>query len=224
MRVVPVFLVLVSISALAAPAPKSAAPALPSLLKDVETKYTRASTLVADFTETSESAALKQTKKNSGTIQFKRPGKIRWETLKPDHNLLISDGKKFWFYTPPFDPTDPEDKGQYWERDASKVQSRFAQALLSGSFSEQFKKHAMSVKQTAPSDFLVTPKKGTAATVQQATLHIDPKQKLITGISLVHRGGNKSEIKLSNIRLGQPLEDSLFHFTPPANAEKLEER
>src|ERR1700737_2382648 len=81
------------------PAPtKAHAAPLPALLKEVEAKYFKAATLIADFTEADQSATTKQTKKSSGKIQFKRPGKLHWETLKPDHNTLISDGKKFWFY------------------------------------------------------------------------------------------------------------------------------
>lgn len=202
------------------PTAKKSAASLPPLLKEVEAKYFKASTLVADFDETNKSATTQKTKKSSGKIEFKRPGKLHWETVKPDHNLLVSDGKTFWFYTPPFDK---DEAGQYWEKDASKVQTKFAQGLLAGTFSYNVSNHSMTVKQKSPTEFSVVPKKGTAGTVKEATLHVDPVQKLITGIDLVHKGGNTSQISLSNIQLGQPIEESLFHFTPPPNTEKLQE-
>jgi outer membrane lipoprotein carrier protein len=194
--------------------------ALPPLLKEVEAKYFKASTLTADFTESDQSATTKQTKKSSGKIQFKRPGKLYWETLKPDHNILISDGKKFWFYTPPFDEGEA---GQYIEKDASKVQTKFAQGLLAGTFSYNVSSGNMTVKQVNATDFIVIPKKGTGGTVKQAILKVDPNQKLITGIDLVHKGGNTSQINLSNIQLAKPLDDSLFHFTPPPNTEQMKD-
>lgn len=193
---------------------------LPALLKEVEAKYFKASTLTADFTESDQSATTKQTKKSSGKIEFKRPGKLHWETLKPDHNLLISDGKKFWFYTPPFDEGEA---GQYWEKDASKIQTKFAHGLLSGTFSYNVSSGSMTVTQTSKTDFIVIPKKGTGGTIKQATLKVDPDKKLITGVELLHKGGNTSQINLSNIQLGQPLDDSLFHFTPPPNTEQMKE-
>jgi outer membrane lipoprotein carrier protein len=160
------------------------------------------------------------TKKSSGTIQFKRPGKIRWETLKPDRNLLVGDGKKFWFYTPPFDEGEA---GQYFEKNANQVQTKFAQGLLAGTFSYNVATGAMTVQQKSATDFIVTPKKGTGGTVKEAILHIDPKNHLITGIDLAHRGGNKTQITLSSIELGKPLDDKIFRFTPPPNTEKVKE-
>jgi outer membrane lipoprotein carrier protein len=202
------------------PAVKIRSATLPPLLKEVEAKYFKASTLIAHFDEADQSATTKQTKKSSGKIQFKRPSKLHWETSKPDHNLLISDGKKFWFYTPPFDEGEA---GQYWEKEASQVQTKFAQVLLSGTFSYNVANGSMNVRQTSPSDFIVTPKKGTGGTVKEATLHVDRTQKLITGVDLIHRGGNKSKITLTNIELGKPLDDSLFKFTPPPNTERIKE-
>jgi outer membrane lipoprotein carrier protein len=204
----------------AAPVVKAATAPLPPLLKQVEAKYFKASTLIADFNETDESATTKQIKKSSGKIEFKRPGKIHWETLKPDHNILISDGKKFWYYTPPFDEGEA---GQYWEKDASKVQTKFAHGLLAGTFSYNVSNGSMTVKQKSATEFIVIPKKGTGGTVKEAILQVDPAQKLIVGIDLLHRGGNKTKIALSNIQLGQPLDDSIFHFTPPPNTEQMKE-
>lgn len=199
---------------------KAQVASLPVLLKEVEAKYFKASTLTADFSESDQSTTTKQTKKSSGKIQFKRPGKLHWETTKPDHNILISDGKKFWFYTPPFDEGE---SGQYWEKDASKVQTKFAQGLLAGTFSYNVSSGNMTVTQTSGTDFIVIPKKGTGGTVRQAILKVNPQQKLITGVELLHKGGNTTQITLSNIQLGQPLDDSLFRFTPPPNTEKMKD-
>ncbi|OFZ55404.1 MAG: outer membrane lipoprotein carrier protein LolA [Bdellovibrionales bacterium RIFOXYC1_FULL_54_43] len=190
---------------------------LPRLLQEVEAKYARATTLEADFSQINVLSALKRTKTSSGHIQFKRPNKIRWETLKPDPNLLVSDGKKFWFYTPPFDEGE---QGQVIEKKTSEVQTKFAHALLSGSFSIA---RNMKVKQEKPSRFALIPKKGTAGTVIRAEIEVDPGEKLIKKVTLLHRDGNRSEISLSAIKLGEPLEDRLFSFVPPPNTDIVKE-
>src|SRR5271163_3974713 len=33
-----------------------------------------------------------------GKMALLRPGKFRWDTQKPSHQLLIADGKKIWLY------------------------------------------------------------------------------------------------------------------------------
>ena len=36
----------------------------------------------------------------SGTVYFRRPGRMRWEYESPEKKLFIADGKNVWFYVP----------------------------------------------------------------------------------------------------------------------------
>lgn len=197
---------------------KGIAQPLPQLLQDVETKYARAATLTAEFTQTNVSAALKRTQKSAGVIFFKRPDKIRWETLTPDKNIMVSEGKHFWFYTPPFDETE---NGQVIEKRAKDVKSKLASDLLSATFSAATKANGLRIKQESPSTFSLTPSKGSAGTVKQAKIEIDTEKKLITKVRLEHEGGNTSEISLSKIELGKALPDSLFVFVAPPKTDRI---
>jgi outer membrane lipoprotein carrier protein len=190
---------------------------VPPLLAKVETKYAAAATMTADFTQLDDSKATGTKKTSSGRIAFKRPDKLRWETLKPDANLLVSDGHTFWFYTPPFDEGD---KGQLIERKSSQAQSKLAQALLSGRFSMA---KDMKFARISDSEYSLTPKRGQAGTVKLAQVVIDPKTELIEKVILVHTSGNRSEIALSAIQLGGKLEDSRFRFTAPAGTDQVTE-
>jgi outer membrane lipoprotein-sorting protein len=82
---------------------------------------------------------------------------------------------------------------------------------------------AVSMKQISPTSFELVPLPGTADTVEKATLVIDPEQKLITQVILEHKGGNRSEITLSNITIGPELVDSLFVLIPPPNTDRVVE-
>lgn len=206
----------VSLTCFAVPARKKP-PQLPPLLVEVETKYTRASTLTAEFSQVTEDAILQKKKISSGKIFIKRPSRVRWETLLPDKNLLVSDGQHFWYYTPPFDEGE---RGQVIEKKSSNVQSRLANSLLSGAFSMN---RDMIIRQKTPSQFLLTPKAGSAGTVQQALVEIDPEKKIIQKVTLNHRGGNRAEISLSKVELGADLKDTLFTFQPPPNTDKLDD-
>ncbi len=190
---------------------------LPAVLQEIEKKYAEAGTLSAEFSQINETVVTGQKKTSSGVILVKRPNQVRWETQKPNPSLLVSDGKTYWFYTPPFDEEEP---GQLVVRSSSQVQSKLANALLSGSFSTA---KDMKITEKTPSTFVLKPKPGTAGTVQKVEIGVDPDKKLIQKVILTHKGGNRAEISLSNIELGKPLDENQFHFEAPKNTEIIKE-
>jgi len=188
---------------------------LPQALREVETKYSQAQTLIAEFTQVNETAATGARKESKGILYARRPNQIRWETRSPDANLLVSDGKKFWFYTPPFDESE---HGQVIEKSASQVQTKLANALLSGSFSST----PMKIEEKSPTQFVLIPKQGTAGTVRRAEIRINAEKREIQTVTLEHEGGNRSEIQLTAIELGKPINAQLFHFTPPPGTDRVD--
>lgn len=190
--------------------------ALPPILTEVEKKYTDAKTMIAEFAQVNEVAALKQKKASSGVIAVKRPDKLRWETMKPDPNLLVSDGKRFWFYTPPFDEGE---RGQLIERRSSEIQSRLASALLAGKFSVA---RDMRIRKRTVGRYDLVPKPGSAGTVILAEIQVNPEKLLIEKVVLKHKGGNRSEISLTGIRLGEDLGDEMFVFEAPPDTDRVE--
>jgi outer membrane lipoprotein carrier protein len=200
-------------AASASAAPKKSPGRLPKLLREVEKKYADAGSLQADFVQVNDVVATGQKKTSSGTIKAKQPDKVRWETEKPDKNLLVTDGKTFWFYTPPFEEGE---RGQLIEKKASQVQSQLASALLSGKFTSS----KMRITTLAPSRFEVKPNKGTAGTVVRAEVYVNPELRVIEKVMLEHKGGNRSEITLSKIQLGEKLGEDLFKFEAPPNSDR----
>jgi outer membrane lipoprotein carrier protein len=191
---------------------------IPKALQEIEAHYAKQKTLTAEFTQINESAALKQSKKSLGRIYVKRPDKVRWETFQPDANILVSDGRTFWFYTPPFDETE---HGQLIERKASQMQSKLAQALISGRFSVA---KDMKIDAQGPNRYRLTPKRaGNAGTVKRAEIEINPATHTIEKVTLDHSDGNHSVITLSKIELGKNFEDAFFVFTPPAKTDRVQE-
>src|SRR5690606_10701316 len=135
---------------------------LPPLLVEVEAKYSAAATLEADFKQVNEISSLGRKKTSSGILWLKRPDKFRWQTNEPDPNLLVSDGKQFWFYTPPFDEGE---NGQVIVRKSSEVQTDLARALLAGSFSAA---SDVTISPKGDNRFVVVPEPGTAGSVKEA--------------------------------------------------------
>ena len=191
---------------------------LPSLMQEVQSQYQKSVGIQAHFTQNTEIKATRQNKTAKGRIWIKRPNKLRWETLEPDPNILVSDGKLFWFYTPPFDQGE---RGQVIIRKKAQVQTQFLNALLSGSF--DFGKGAVKIEQKNEHAFVLRPKSGTAGDVLSAEIEIDPAKKMITRVVLTHTSGNLTRISLEEIHLAPKLEESLFRFVADQNTDKIVE-
>lgn len=190
---------------------------LPEALREVEALYSTQKTLIVQFKQITENAVLKTRRESAGRIMIQRPDKLRWDQRTPDQSLLVSDGKKVWFYTPPFDETE---RGQVIERKAVDVKSQLASAVLSGNFSSV---KGLRVKAIGPETFELTPKAGTAGDVSQIQLTIDTEAKQITHVLLLHKSGNKTQIELSQIELGKPIPASDFVFVPPPGVDRMTE-
>jgi outer membrane lipoprotein carrier protein len=69
-----------------------------SLAQKIERHYARTSTLQAVFLE----RVLRDggIRAESGTVYFRRPGKMRWEYESPEQKLFLVDGKHVWLYVP----------------------------------------------------------------------------------------------------------------------------
>ena len=72
---------------------------LDSLLKNVEAHYNKAKTLQVLFQEDYTPPGRPKRSEN-GTLNLRKPGKMRWDYEQPKGKVFISDGKFLWLYTP----------------------------------------------------------------------------------------------------------------------------
>ena len=84
---------LLAVSAIAADTPVA------SLLKTVEQRYNRTDSLQVLFREDYTRAGHAQ-RSESGLLDLRKPGRMRWEYSEPKGKLAVCDGKMFWMYTP----------------------------------------------------------------------------------------------------------------------------
>jgi outer membrane lipoprotein carrier protein len=70
-----------------------------SLAHLLEEHYRQPRTLQAVFLER-YSEGQKESRVESGSVYFRRPGQMRWEYDSPEKKLFLVDGKTTWFYVP----------------------------------------------------------------------------------------------------------------------------
>lgn len=55
-------------------------------------------TYQANFSQVTEDAHQQLMQRSSGIMMIMRPNHFRWETKKPEHQIVITDGKTMWIY------------------------------------------------------------------------------------------------------------------------------
>ncbi len=71
-----------------------------AILKRIREKFRRPESWSGYFTQTTTYADSNETAVASGKILIQGPDKMRWEYREPEKQLLVSDGKTVWYYTP----------------------------------------------------------------------------------------------------------------------------
>ena len=64
-----------------------------AVAKKLQDTYENASNLVADFSQTTAMKLSSRVRQGTGTMIFRKPGRMRWDYITPDYQVLISDGE-----------------------------------------------------------------------------------------------------------------------------------
>ena len=70
------------------------------IARRLQARYDTVRDFTADFSHTYAGGVLKKTTTERGTLQVKKPGRMRWEYVEPEHKLFVSDGRKIYSYIP----------------------------------------------------------------------------------------------------------------------------
>ena len=76
------------------------APSASQVASALQEKYNLIRDFSADFTQEYESGVLKRKITERGTLQVKKPGKMRWDYTSPEKKLFVSDGANLHLWVP----------------------------------------------------------------------------------------------------------------------------
>lgn len=69
-----------------------------AVAQKLQDTYENASNLVTDFSQTTAMKLSSRIRQASGTMIFNKPGRMRWDYITPDYQVLISDGEVISMY------------------------------------------------------------------------------------------------------------------------------
>ena len=170
-------------------------------------------TLKAEFAQSVISKSGRKPQLSSGLLAISRPGKLRWEILKPYPQLVVGDGEKIWIY-------DPELQ-QVTVRQAGQAVNGSPAALLAGS--NELEKN-FSLKEVGEAEGMTwveaTPKAGDSGfeKVRLGLVGSDLK-----AMELQDSFGQTTHIRFSRLERNPALPAATFKFTPPAGVDVVGE-
>jgi len=179
----------------------------------VEARHQRVNDYQARFVQAYRSAALGQEIVESGTLRFKRPGRMRWEYRKPEHKLFVCDGADFYFYV----PADHQVIVRHRDRDQGLAfRLLFGEVAIGRDFDA-----SVESADSAATRVKLTPRRPDAE-LASVVLDVDRGMRL-RGIEILDLQGNRSHFRFEDVRENRGVADSAFHFEIPAGVEVVRE-
>jgi len=201
-------LVLFAVPAAAQPATL----ALDDVVRGIEGAYGKMIDLKAEFTQTAFNKSLNQTIPASGTVYLKKGGKLRWEYAEPTPQVVVSDGKTIWLYTPTLNQVNT---GPAPEALAGPAGS-FLNGL--GKLREHFNVRLLNPAQPKDAEGNVvldlTPKRP-LPTLTRLILSLDPGGWQIRKAVVHDQFENTVTMKFTKLAINSGLDDKLFAFVAP---------
>jgi outer membrane lipoprotein carrier protein len=163
----------------------------------------------AQFTQVVFDRSMRKLQETSGTMQFARPGKIRWAYEKPYEQLIVGDGAKLWVYD--------KDLNQVTVKAMTQAIGGSPAALLAGSndIDKDFKLTPAEVKDGF--DWLEAVPRGTESTFQKVRMGFGKSG--LEAMDLTDGFGQLTIVRFSRIERNPKLAPDLFRFTPPKGAD-----
>ena len=145
-----------------------------------------------------------------GSADIARPSLFRWHTSAPDENLLVSDGKTVWYYSPFIEQV------SIYSQDQATQQTPFI--LLTRNRASDWEQYHVSQKEDT---FTLIPV-ATDTTQGQFQISIDTKG-VVKGFNVIEQDGQKALFTFDTVKLGKPAMD-LFTFQVPKGVEVDDQR
>jgi outer membrane lipoprotein carrier protein len=179
----------------------------------IQQKYDKVRDFTADFTQTYQGGVLRKTSTEKGTLQVKKPGRMRWEYTSPEQKLFVSDGQKIYSYIPADRqvivssvPTD--------DRATTAVLFLVGKGDLARDFNVSYAAAA------APDTIaLKLDPKSRQADYDWLELVVDRESLQIRTLIAAEREGGRSTFQFSNYRENTGLADKIFTFKIPRGVD-----
>ncbi len=174
----------------------------------------------SDFTQTvtspTRAGEAPRVKTSSGTFEFQRPGKFKFQYKKPFEQLILADGTSLWIFD--------ADLNQASQRKQSAAFANTPAALIASATDLSALRSEFTLENAPGKDGLVwinAKPKSQESTLQ--IVRIGFKSDTLQQLDITDSFGQRSLINFSIMQLNPSLPPSSFQFNLPKGAELLKQ-
>ena len=189
---------------------------LESVLDQIQNKYESIDDFHSKFIQEATVRALDKIQKADGEVWFKKPGKMRWNYIRPNKDEIVSDGKTFWIYN--------QEENQVLESSLDEVMDKPTTTTLLSGLGELKKLFRGQFSNTNTfnenNSYIIDlfPKHDTEE-YNKFTIAVDKNTSIVKTIYLFDPFGNLTKIRLIDIEINKGIPDKLFKFEIPKGTE-----
>src|SRR5215469_1810535 len=183
----------------------------------VDHRYNHMQTLEAQFAESYSGAGM--TRKESGTLLLKKPGRMRWDYDEPRPKMFLTDGSTAWFYVP-----GEKRVRRTPVKQIEDLRSPLRYLLGKSKLEKEFVGLAIvtDAKPVNAGDIVLRGQpKGMQEQVSETLLEVTP-EGMITRIVVEGTDGSVTEFRFLQQKENVQIEDGRFKFVPPPGVEVVE--
>ena len=198
-------------------APLAAQNDLDPFINALQSKYNKLASWSAGFTQI-YNAPGERTRRESGRLLLKKPGRMRWDYTAPENKLFVSDGKWLYEYV-----AAEKLATRVAVKEADDLRSAFLFLLGRGNLRRDFKRieWANEAPLTAGQRVLrLVPKRGD---VRELLVEVEPATLQLKRLTIINGNGGRSDFIFSNLRENPPTNAEQFTFTAPAGVRVVEQ-
>ncbi len=183
------------------------------VLKNVQAAYSSMQTFRATFSQKLLQRETGSTEERRGSILFKKPLFIRWQTDKPHEELLIVNDREIWNYLP------DEELAYRYSRAIAEDSRSIVQVITGQSpLDKDFEVKDLGEEKGGVVHLQLYPREPSTE-MTEVQLWIEKKSSLIRRAKVTDFYGNTNSIDLEKIEAGVTASDKSFRFTPPPDTE-----
>lgn len=156
-----------------------------------------------------------RTKHSSGTFEFQRPNRFRFEYRKPFEQTIVADGQTLWLYD--------KDLNQVSQRKQAQVLGSTPAALIAASPDLDTLKRDFDLKALPDQDGLqwvqATPRQKEG---QLTNMKVGFRGDQLAALEILDSFGQRSVLTFTGMQLNGGIDADAFRFTPPKGVDVVQ--